>query len=102
MSRTRAVKLTEARSTFSSIVNEVYRDHNRVVIEKSGIPVAAIVSVTDLERLDRLDVQRAADNEILNRFASHFANFSTEELEAEVAKAIAEVRAEYAPEVAKT
>ena len=49
MSKTRAIKLTEARSTFSALVNDVYRTHDRVIVEKSGIPVAAIVSVTDLE-----------------------------------------------------
>jgi prevent-host-death family protein len=102
MSKTRSVKLTEARSTFSAIVNEVYREQDRVIVEKSGIPVAAIVSVADLERLDQLDIQRAADIEVLKRFASHFEHFDTEELEAEVAKAIAEVRAEYAPELAKS
>jgi|KBSMisStandDraft_5_1062788.scaffolds.fasta_scaffold775590_2 prevent-host-death family protein len=101
MSKTRAIKLTEARSTFSALVNDVYRTHDRVIVEKSGIPVAAIVSVTDLERLDQLDRQRAADIELLKRFASHFENVSPEELEAEVAKAIAEVRAEYSTEVAE-
>jgi prevent-host-death family protein len=94
MSKTRAIKLTEARSTFSALVNDVYRTQDRVIVEKSGIPVAAIVSVADLERLDQLDSQRAADIEVFRRFASHFENVSSEELEAEVARAIAEVRAE--------
>jgi prevent-host-death family protein len=62
MSKTRAIKLTEARSTFRALVNDVYRTHDRVIVEKSGIPVAAIVSVADLERLDRFE--READNAI--------------------------------------
>ena len=99
MSKTRSIKLTEARSTFSALLNDVYRTHDRVVVEKSGIPIAAIISVADLERLDQLDIQRAADIELFKRFASHFENVSTEEVEAEVTRAIAEVRAEYAAEV---
>ena len=101
MSKTRAIKLTEARSTFSALVNDVYRTHDRVIVEKSGIPVAAIVSVADLERLRRDDDQRAADLELFKRFASHFEDVSVEELEAEVAKAIAEVRSEYSVDVAE-
>ena len=42
MGKTRAIKLTEARSTFSALVNKVYHDHDRVIVEKSGIPVAAM------------------------------------------------------------
>ncbi len=62
MSKARAIKLSEARNTFRALVNDVYRTHDRVIVEKSGIPVAAIVSVADLERLDRFE--READNAI--------------------------------------
>jgi len=96
MSKTRAIKLTEARSTFSALVNDVYRTHDRVIVEKSGIPVAAIVSVADLERLRRDDDERAAGIALLERFAKQFEQYSAEELESEVTKAIAEVRAENA------
>jgi prevent-host-death family protein len=95
MSKTRSEKLTEARSTFSAIVNAVYRERDRVIVEKSGIPVAAIVSVADLERLRRDDDQKAARAEVLERIARKFEDYTPEQLEDEVAKAIAEVRAEY-------
>jgi prevent-host-death family protein len=74
------MKISDVKARLSSLVNEVYRHETRVLVEKAGIPVAALVSVEDLERLIRLDEQRA------------------EEIERETAKAVAEVRTETAAE----
>ena len=38
----------ELRGHFNDVVNQVYRKDTRVVVEKSGIPVAALVSTDDL------------------------------------------------------
>jgi prevent-host-death family protein len=92
MSKTRSVKLTEARSTFSAIVNEVYREQDRVIVEKSGIPVAAIVSLADLERLGILDREREERFKLLDEVRAAFAEVDPEELEREALKAVAEVR----------
>jgi prevent-host-death family protein len=92
MSKTRSVKLTEARSTFSAIVNEVYRERDRVIVEKSGIPVAAIVSLADLERLGILDREREERFKLLDEVRAAFAEVDPEELEREALKAVAEVR----------
>jgi prevent-host-death family protein len=94
MSKARTIKLSEARSTFSSLINDVFRTRGRVLIEKSGIPVAAVVSLDDLERLERLDTERAARNATLETYASNFDEYSSEQIEIEVAKAIAEVRSD--------
>jgi prevent-host-death family protein len=53
------MKISDVKARLSSLVNEVYRHETRVLVEKAGIPVAALVSVEDLERLIRLDEQRA-------------------------------------------
>jgi hypothetical protein len=63
-------------------------------VEKSGIPVAGIVSVEDLQRLDRLDLERAEKFQAIKEFAAGFVDQSPEEIERETARAIAEVRAE--------
>jgi len=93
MSKTRAIKLTEARSTFSALVNDVYRTHDRVIVEKSGIPVAAIVSVADLDRLERGDQDREDRFIIIDEIRARFADIDPEVLEREADKAIAKVRA---------
>ena len=55
---TRTMKIAEVKATFSRIVTEVYHTKTRVLVEKTGIPVAALVSVEDLERLQQLDRDR--------------------------------------------
>ena len=58
--KTRTMKISEVKQQFNRLVNQVYRRETRVMVEKSGIPVAGIVSAEDLERLDRLDRERRA------------------------------------------
>ena len=91
---THTMNVSDARKSWSKLVNAVFRRQQRVVIEKAGIPVAALVSPQDLERLRRYDAQRADDFKILDRIGAAFADVPSDELEREVAKAIAEVRAE--------
>jgi prevent-host-death family protein len=45
------VKATDARTQWSQLLNRVFRTRSRVVIEKSGIPVAAIVPIADYKWL---------------------------------------------------
>ena len=49
-----------ARSNFSDLLNEVLVYGERVVLERHGKAVAALVSVTDLERLEEIDGQKTA------------------------------------------
>ncbi len=52
---TRSIPVSQARQKLGELVNEVYKRHLRVVVEKSGIPVVAMVSLADFERWVRLD-----------------------------------------------
>ena len=91
---TETMKISEVKSHLSSLVNEVYRHKKRVIIEKSGIPVAAVVSMDELERLDRM--QRDWDERFaaIDHMREAFKDVPPEEIERETAKAVAEVRAE--------
>ncbi len=91
---TQTMKVTEARENWSKVVNAVFRRQQRVVLEKAGIPVAALVSAEDLERLRRYDAERAERFTVLDRIGAAFADVPDEELERELVKAVAEVRAE--------
>ena len=51
----RKLKLSEAKATFSAVVEDVDTHANRYVIERHGKPVAAVVSIEDLEKLQRAD-----------------------------------------------
>ena len=91
---TETMKISEAKQQLNSVVNRGYRKETRILVEKSGIPVAAIVSVEDLGRLDRLDRERIERFRILEEFGEAFKDVPVEELEREVERSIAEVRAE--------
>lgn len=91
---TDTMKMTDAKQQFSRVVNDVFHTHKRVLVEKGGIPVAAIVTADDLERLNQLDAEWEADFEMLSKISECFKDVDEEEFEREVAAAIAEVRAE--------
>jgi prevent-host-death family protein len=91
---TQTINVTEARAQLSEVLNKVYREETRIVIEKSGIPVAAVISTDDLERFTRMEAQRAERFTVLNEIGAAFKDVPPEEIEREVAKALAEVREE--------
>jgi prevent-host-death family protein len=39
---------SQARENWSEVINKVFLKETRVIVEKSGIPVAAIISAEDL------------------------------------------------------
>ena len=90
---TQTMKASDARQQFSDVINRVYRKETRVVVERSGIPVAAIVSAEDLARLDRYEQERVARFAGLSRISEAFADVPVDELEQEVDRAVAEARA---------
>lgn len=59
MERSR-LPVSVARGSFADLVNEVYAFGERIVLERHGKPVAAIVSVADLERLEAMDAASGA------------------------------------------
>jgi prevent-host-death family protein len=92
--KTEAMKISSVKSKLSSLVHEVSRGDTRVLVEQGGRPVAAIVSIEDLEQLIQLDKQRAERWQILEAMRAPFRGVPHEEIESEVAKAVAEVREE--------
>ena len=91
---TQTLNVSETRQQLSQVLNKVFRRETRVIVEKSGIPVAAIISVADLERLNQLEAERAKDFAILDEIGQAFADVSPAELEREVAKAVQAARRE--------
>ncbi len=91
---TKTIKASVARQQFSKVLNDVFRGKSRVVVEKSGIPVAAIISASDFKRLARLEAERNRDFAILDEMREAFKDVPAEEIEQEVAKALSEVRTE--------
>lgn len=91
---TESFKFTEARPQLSELLNRVFRREARMLIKKSGLPVAAIVSVEDLARLTRLDAERAADFQVFDEIGAAFTDQTPEQIERGTARAVAEERAD--------
>ncbi len=91
---TQTMKISDVKARLSRLVNAVYRKETRVLVEKAGIPVAALVSVRDLERLVQLEREKAARRTALEAISAVFEDVPTSELENRVSHIIAEVRAE--------
>jgi len=92
---TQTLKASEARQQFSQLLNQVFRKQTRVIVERSGIPVAAIVSADDLRRLKQYDQERAQRFQVLDQMREAFKDVPAEEIEREVARAVEEVRRGY-------
>jgi prevent-host-death family protein len=92
------MNLSETKQHLSRVVNSVARGEARIVVEKSGLPVAAIISTEEYRRFKRHEEERAAVRarmyDALGRFSDAFEDVPDAELERELAKAQAEVRAE--------
>lgn len=91
------ISVSEARQKLSETLNHVREDNARYIVEKSGIPVAAVVPMEDIERLQQLDTVRAerlADlRKAIEVTREELADISPDEIEREIEKAISEVRA---------
>jgi prevent-host-death family protein len=91
---TKTVKASVARQQFSKVLNEVFRGESRVLVEKSGIPVTAIISAEDFKRLARREAERERDFAILDELREAFKDVPGEEIAREVSRAINQVRKE--------
>ena len=86
--------VSEAREQFNQLLIKVFKQSDRVLIEKNRIPVAAVIAARDLEHLQRLKSERKRDFSILVEIGEAFKDVPYEELERQVALALADVREE--------
>jgi prevent-host-death family protein len=89
---TQTMKISDVKNTLSSLVNKVYRKETRVLVEKSGIPVAAIISAEDLKRFAQLERERDERFAVIDRMREAFADVPPEEIEREAERSVAAAR----------
>ena len=99
---TRTLDASEARHQWSELLDTVSRRETRVIVQKGGIPVAALVSAEDLERLTRMDTEREARWQIVDEIHARNHDKNPDEVERDVAEALAEVRADQRAQQATT
>lgn len=95
MTQQTTMKASEVRDNWSQAVEAVANGESRIQIERSGIAVAGLVSARDLEWLAQRDRQLEELRAVVRQMREAFADVPTEEIEAEVARALVEVRAQH-------
>lgn len=88
------MKLSDTKQQFSKVINEVARGEARVVVEKSGLPVAAVISMDEYRQFLRSEEQRARERALLKQVSEAFDDLSDEEFQAKVDEAVRTARAE--------
>ncbi len=91
---TQTMKASEAKQHWGSLLTEVFKRQKRVLVEKSGIPVAAVISAADFQRLQRLEAQREQAFAALDESWAAFEGVPLDDMDEQVAGAVAEARAE--------
>ena len=85
---TQVMKASDVRAQWSQLLNKVFRSKTRVVVEKSGIPVAAVISAEDLQRFTQMEEQRKERFKALDKMREAFKDVPPEEIEREVKREI--------------
>ncbi len=65
----KTIKASEARTNFGKVLKRVYRSEERLIVEKGGLAVVAIISIDDFEKLTRLEKL-----EHFNKFSKAFGS----------------------------
>ena len=96
------IGLERASNELGDLLSSVAATKQRVVIEKDGQAVGALISLADLQRLRAFDQRRELAIARLRRIGDAFKDCDPDEVEREAIKATAEVRAEmYAERLAR-
>jgi prevent-host-death family protein len=89
---TQIMKATDVRQNWSQLLNQVARRKARVIVEKSGVPVAAISSTDELEEMQQLKAERDRRFAVIDELRAAFADVPDGELQEEVIKAVSAAR----------
>ncbi|MFH1489730.1 MAG: type II toxin-antitoxin system Phd/YefM family antitoxin [Pseudomonadota bacterium] len=84
------ISTRDARNKFSDLMGRVHYGGEELIVERSGRPMAAVIPV---DLYERLVAERRARFEVLDGIRTRLPDFSPEEIEKDVAQAVAKVRA---------
>ena len=90
----RHINLNETRENLDDAIDGVVRNESRVLLERGGTPVAAVISLREYKRFLNLEAARSHGFEAIERISKAFIDVPMDELEREIDKAIAQVRAD--------
>jgi prevent-host-death family protein len=91
---TQTIPASEARQKFGELLEKVYKRETRVIVEKGGIPVVALVSLADLERWTNRDQEREERFKVIDELRARNLDKAPDEVERDVAEEIDAIRSE--------
>lgn len=89
------LKASDVRSNWSQLLSKVFRGETEILVEKSGIPVVAIVSTQDYLKLKEIKLRREKDFAVISQIRTMFADQTPEQINKGVIRSIAKVRKEH-------
>ncbi len=87
--KTKTIPALEARTQFGQIMKDVQGGRVRVLVEKSGVPMVAIISADEFRRVI---AEREARFEVIDRIRRRLPPVSDVEVEQDVRAALKQVR----------
>ena len=90
----RTVDVSEVGELVGALIDELDRGRVRLVVQRDGKDVVALVSAVDLARIEAWERYRAERFKIVEELRARFGHMDPDEVERDIAEAIAEVRAE--------
>ena len=91
---TQTMSASQVQQVWDQLLDRVSQRETRVLVERDGTPVAAIISVEDLHRLTRFERERAARFKALDEIAARNADKDPDEVERDIAEEITAMRQE--------
>ena len=85
----KTIPAVEARVNFGAIMQKSFKQGDRFIVEKSGIPMVVILNAEDYARIIE---EREERFKILDQIKSKIPRVSSEDIDADVTYAIAQVR----------
>ena len=85
----KTIPAVEARVHFGQIMRKSFKNGDCFLVEKSGIPMVAIINADDYAKLTQ---EREERFKILDKIKSKLPRAGEEEVRADVAQAIAQIR----------
>ena len=85
----KTIPAVEARVHFGEIMQKSFKNGDRFLVEKSGIPMVAIINAEDYAKLIQ---ERENRFKILDKIKAKLPRFGSDEVEGDIAYAITQVR----------
>ena len=90
---TETMSETDSRNQFSEILERVSRNEDRIIIEKDGVPVAAIVPLSVVRDAESTERRRQNLREAFETTREEMRGIPPDEIEREIAQSVADVEA---------